>query len=58
MNSGIHWTSSTASFRYAVSYVGMQPVDDGFSAERCKGNYITHGINKILTGILLFLGIL
>jgi hypothetical protein len=49
VNSGIHWTSSAAIYRYAVSYVRLQPVDDGFSAERCSGDDITYGINKILT---------
>ena len=49
MNSGIHWTSSTASYRCAVSYVGLQPLDDRFSAECCSGNYIIYGINKTLT---------
>jgi hypothetical protein len=42
----IHWASSAASYGCAVSYVGLQPVDDGFSAERCGGNNIAYGINK------------
>ena len=55
MNSGIHWTSSAANYRYAVSNVGLQPVDDRFSAERCSGNYITYGINKTLTADCIIL---
>jgi len=48
VNSGIHWTSSAIIYRYAVSYVRLLPVDDGFSAERCSGDDITYGINKTL----------
>jgi len=55
VNNGIHWTLSATSYRYALSYVGLQPIDNGFSAERCSGNYITYGINKTLTADFIIL---
>jgi len=55
MNSGIHRTSSVAIYMYAVSYVGLQPVDDRLSAERCSGNYITCSLNKTLTADYIIL---
>jgi hypothetical protein len=38
-----------------VSYVGLQPVEDELSAERCSGNYMAYGINKILTAYFIIL---
>jgi hypothetical protein len=58
VNCGIRWTSSAASYRQAVSYVGLQPVDDRFSAERCSGNYISYGIKYTDCGFYYSVGIL